>query len=177
MDTTGSIYGYLILKSEKNKWLIFKTNKSSSKDKKGQECVSNTSSDSQLKDLNAIREMIIGLGYPPFFDKIINKETIKTAKPAKDVSLSIAKEDKKRQTLHTNRRNFKNATKACALKNIVLRLIDIMESKKGGKRYFYRPISAVKTGHLILEKKPMTGGSIEILSPSAYAIPETSNKN
>ena len=175
IDTTGSIYGYLILKSEKNKWLIFKTNKSSSKDKKGQECVSNTSSDSQLKDLNAIREMIIGLGYPPFFDKIINKETIKTAKPAKDVSLSIPKDDKKRQTLHTNRRNFKNATKACALKNIVLRLIDIMESKKGGKRYFYRPISAVKTGHLILEKKPMTGGdSIEILSPSAYAIPETS---
>lgn len=182
IDTTGTIYGYLILKSEESKWLIFKTNKSSSRDKKGQDCVSNTSSDSQLRDLNGIRDMIIGLGYPPFFDNIINNKSAIKSKAVKPAGSSVAKNDnkldKKRETLHTNRRNFKNAIKACALKNIILRLIDIMENKKGRKRYFYRPISAVKTGHLILEKKTLKksmvgGNNVEILSPSEYAIPET----
>lgn len=44
-------------------------------------------------------------------------------------------------------RKFQNVIKACALKNIILRLIDKLEGKKSGKRYFYRPVSAIKSNH------------------------------
>jgi hypothetical protein len=44
-------------------------------------------------------------------------------------------------------RKFQNVIKACALKNIILRLIDKLEVKAGRLRYFYRPISAIKTNH------------------------------
>jgi hypothetical protein len=44
-------------------------------------------------------------------------------------------------------RKFQNVTKACALKDIILRMVDKMERKKGRLRYFYRPILAIKTRH------------------------------
>ena len=45
-------------------------------------------------------------------------------------------------------RSFENAIRACALKNIMLRWLDIMQAMNAdGKRYFYRPIAAFKSGH------------------------------
>ena len=49
--------------------------------------------------------------------------------------------------LRLDSRKFQNVIKACALKNIILRMIDKIEVEKGGKRYFYRPISAIKSNH------------------------------
>ena len=49
--------------------------------------------------------------------------------------------------LSIDSRKFQNVIKACALKNIILRLIDVLEREKGQKRYFYRPISAMKSNH------------------------------
>jgi hypothetical protein len=47
------------------------------------------------------------------------------------------------------RRTFENSIRACALKEIVLRWLDIVERGKGaaGRRFFYRPVAALKTGH------------------------------
>jgi len=44
-------------------------------------------------------------------------------------------------------RQFENAIRACALKDIILRWVDYFQRKKGGKRFFYRPVAALKTGH------------------------------
>jgi predicted transcriptional regulator len=51
--------------------------------------------------------------------------------------------------LHAHRRKFQNSVKHCALKNIILRLIDKLQRSAGGgaKRYFYRPIATLKTKH------------------------------
>ena len=49
--------------------------------------------------------------------------------------------------LKIDSRKFQNVIKACALKDIILRLVDKLERDKGGKRYFYRPISAIKSNH------------------------------
>jgi hypothetical protein len=49
--------------------------------------------------------------------------------------------------LKIDSRKFQNVIKACALKDIILRLIDKLEHDKAGKRYFYRPISAIKSNH------------------------------
>jgi hypothetical protein len=48
-------------------------------------------------------------------------------------------------------RAFKNAIRACALTDLVLRLLDKM--KVNGKRWFYRPIATMKTGHRGLVRK------------------------
>lgn len=52
-------------------------------------------------------------------------------------------------------RVFENAVRACALNDIILRWMDIMMkvvpaeggAGKAGKRYFYRPVAALKSGH------------------------------
>jgi hypothetical protein len=59
-----------------------------------------------------------------------------------------------RKTEYCKKRNhafktrvFENAVRACGLKDIILRWMDILQREKEGKRYFYRPIEAVKSGH------------------------------
>ena len=50
-------------------------------------------------------------------------------------------------------RSFENVERACALNQLVLRWIDIMEeAKPSHKKYFYRPVSAFKTKHLVAGK-------------------------
>jgi hypothetical protein len=69
-------------------------------------------------------------------------------KNAKTKALEKSPERFKIETkLSIDSRKFQNVIKACALKNIILRLIDILEKEKGQKRYFYRPISAMKSNH------------------------------
>jgi hypothetical protein len=56
--------------------------------------------------------------------------------------------EKIREKLVASFRKFQNVIKACTLKGLILRMVDKMESSKaGGKRYFYRPISAIKGKH------------------------------
>jgi hypothetical protein len=68
------------------------------------------------------------------------------AETAKREFLKTSPERMKVETkLKIDSRKFQNVIKACALKNIILRLIDKLET--GRKRYFYRPVSTIKTNH------------------------------
>jgi hypothetical protein len=102
--------------------------------------------------------MIMGLGYPQFLlsDAILNekemraKDTVKAPKKKKedDDLTPIEREQKKmREKLFKDTRKFQNAVKACALKNIILRMVDKMERQAKRLRYFYRPIATMKTKH------------------------------
>jgi hypothetical protein len=75
-------------------------------------------------------------------------EAIKKATEARKKAIEKSPDRLKLEAkLLLDTRKFQNVIKACALKNIILRLIDKLETKKGGKRYFYRPISAIKSNH------------------------------
>ena len=75
-------------------------------------------------------------------------EAIKKATEARKKAIEKSPDRLKLEAkLLLDSRKFQNVIKACALKNIILRLIDKLETKKGGKRYFYRPISAIKSNH------------------------------
>jgi len=154
-DTAGRIYGMILPKLKDGK-LIFKTNDRpvapGVQPNKGGECTIVTSIDSHKKELVQIRGMIGEIGYPPFLtrDEILNekesrkKKTEEITKGAKKPSEFMKIQSK----LQLDSRKFQNVVKACALKDIVLRMIDIMEQEKpGAKRYFYRPIAAIKTNH------------------------------
>ena len=126
---------------------------------KGGECEIVSSIELHKKGLREIRDRILKpLSYPIFLlaDTVLNekedrkKDDGKQVKKKKAVTEGSAenKEFLKVQTkLILDSRKFQNVVKACALKNIILRLIDKLERQKGGKRYFYRPISAIKSKH------------------------------
>jgi hypothetical protein len=76
------------------------------------------------------------------------EEAKKLGTTARNDALKKSPERFKIETkLSIDSRKFQNVIKACALKNIILRLIDLLEKEKGQKRYFYRPISAMKSNH------------------------------
>ena len=76
------------------------------------------------------------------------QEAVKVATTARDDAIKKSPERFKIETkLSIDSRKFQNVIKACALKNIILRLIDVLEKENGKKRYFYRPISAMKSNH------------------------------
>ena len=101
---------------------------------------------------------ITALGYPQFLlsDTVLNEkegraqEATKMPKKKKeDDGLSPIEHEKRkmREKLMKDVRKFQNVVKACALKNIILRMVDKMERQKNRLRYFYRPIAAIKTKH------------------------------
>jgi len=142
-ETTGKIYGFIIPKP-KDARLVFKTNDrpvdSEKPPEKGGECEIVSTISSHKKMLVEIRDMIKELGYPPFLltDDVLNeKDTRVKEKKTKEIV----------SRLKMDSRKFQNVVKACALKNIILRFIDKLEKIKGRKRYFYRPISAIRCGH------------------------------
>lgn len=162
-ETTGPIYGFLIPKLGTGK-VVMKTNDSpvnkGKNPEKGKEC-ENVSTMSGHKDqLRLMRDMITALGYPPFLltETVLNeKEDRAKAKVAEkggkkkkeeDGLSPMEREEKKMQEkLFKDVRKFQNVIKACALKNIMLRMVDKLERGKGRMRYFYRPILAIKTRH------------------------------
>ena len=162
-ETAGAIYGFIIPKIKEGKFIL-KTNdrpvKKGAVPEKGKEC-ENVSTIAGHKDqLVAIRALLDSLGYPPFLliDAVLNEkeqrvktEAVKAAKKQKvvgeDEGTPMEREMRKvKEKLVKDVRKFQNVIKACALKNIILRMIDRLEVGKG-KRYFYRPISAIKTRH------------------------------
>lgn len=142
VSTTGAMYG-IIMPKLKDRMLVFKSNVPVSqgmRPKKGNECANVTTISKHKADLRTIREILVGLGYPPFLltDDILN-QTEKVAGARKGADF--------RARLLSEQRVFQNAIKACALKELCLRLLHKLESAKGGKRYFYRSIASVKTQH------------------------------
>jgi len=148
-ETTGKIYGFIIPKIKEGK-LVLKTSDTSlnpiprgSIPPKGKECenVSNTTEHKlQLMEIGKIMDQ---LGYPRFLliDAVLNEK-----KQRGKAEAGAATESDK---LHAHRRKFQNSVKHCALKNIMLRLMDKLQQSAGGgaKRYFYRPIATLKTKH------------------------------
>lgn len=187
-QTAGGVYGFLIPKIKDGR-IVFKTNERpvgpGTLPEKGGECEIVSSIEAHKKGLRLIREIIVGLGYPPFLlvDSVLNEKGERKAEDKKkkaDVAASAYKEAytaakasglketaavaagtaardkavkkspermKLEAKLKLDSRKFQNVIKACALKNIILRFIDKLEVKKGRKRYFYRPISAIKSNH------------------------------
>ena len=162
-ETTGPIYGFLIPKLGTGK-VVMKTNDSpvnkGKNPEKGKEC-ENVSTMSGHKDqLRMMREMIAALGYPQFLltEAVLNeKEDRAKAKVAEKGGKKKKEEDglspmereerKMQEKLFKDVRKFQNVIKACALKNIMLRMVDKLEREKERMRYFYRPILAIKTRH------------------------------
>jgi hypothetical protein len=160
-DTTGRIYGFIIPKIKDGR-LVFKAGDRpvdpGIKPEKGGECEIVSSIEIHKKALREIREMIRDLGYPPFLlsDEILNekeqrkvepKDPKKKKKEGEDVTGAELEFRKMYTKLRIDTRKFQNVIKACALKELILRMVDKMEQAKGKKRYFYRPVAAIKTQH------------------------------
>lgn len=160
---TGSIYGFIVNKAKEGR-LIFKTNERpvppGTNPEKGGECSIVSTISFHIRMLKDIAELLTREGYPKFIltdenlDEKALKRTEAVAKSGGTTSDKPKIKDIERTTQYAIKngkkfktRKFENAVRACALKNIILRWMDIMQVEKGGLRYFYRPIAALKTNH------------------------------
>jgi hypothetical protein len=155
--TAAAIYGFIVPKGKEGR-LVFKTNERpvppGTKPEKGGECSIVSTIAFHIRMLKDIAGLMEAEGYPKFIlteeylDEKARKKSAKTAgqkaaaEPVRTGEYSLMKGGKPFKT-----RSFENAVRACALKDIILRWIDIMQRRKGGKRFFYRPIAALKSGH------------------------------
>jgi hypothetical protein len=166
--TTGKIYGFVVPKGKEGR-LVFKTNDrpvaQGVKPEKGGECSIVSSISYHIHMLKDIAELLAVEGYPKFIlveeyldEKVLRRKQEEEAKEQAILSgtkyeksaieLSVRKTDYAKKGKHPFKtRTFENAVRACALKDIVLRWMDIMQKQKSGRRYFYRPIAALKSGH------------------------------
>jgi hypothetical protein len=138
--TTARIYGFMVPKG-KERAMVFKTSTpplSGTKPEKGGECEIVSTITYHIKMLKEIAEIMDGLQYK----RLILRDEVLDEKERR-------KAQKKSGTAPTLNplRQFQNTIRACALKNLILRWLDKMESKKGGIRFFYRPLAALKSGH------------------------------
>lgn len=158
-DATGAIYGFLVPKSKEGR-LIFKTSDRppapGGKPEKGGECAIVSTISYHIKMLKDIGELMTAEGFPRFIvtDDVLDDK----ARRKKEKEGAKAAGRKSAVTPARNpRRSFENALRACALKDIILRWMTVMTSSRGGtgagagapqpRRYFYRPVAALKTGH------------------------------
>lgn len=147
-DTTGPLYGFNVPKAKERR-LIFKTSSPPApggKLEKGGECAIISTISFHITMLKRISDMLVEEGFPRF----ILTEDILDEKAKKKLEKEVAKAAGKAVVTQSRRpgRTFENAVRACALKNIILRWMDIMKSgTEPRKRYFFRPVAAFKSGH------------------------------
>jgi len=126
--TTGPLYGFLV-PNLKSGYLTFKTtDKPAAPGKavpKGGECEIVTQIAFHFTALVRLGDVLAGAGLPRFG---LTLEEIKGA------------------------RKFQNSSRACSLLNIILRWMQL--SSVNTKNWFFRPIAAHKTKHLVLANKP-----------------------
>ena len=156
-DTTGSIYGFIIPKIKEGKYVLKTNDRPVSKGtlpEKGKECENVSNFAGHKEQLQQIGDALRGLGYPPFLlvDAVLNEkeQRVKGAAAARaepEAAPGNRDMQKVREKLLKDFRKFQNVVKACTLKNIILRMMDKMEASAGRKRYFYRPVAAIKTKH------------------------------
>ena len=166
--TAGSIYGFVVNKGKEGR-LVFKTNERpvppGTKPEKGGECSIVSTISFHVRMLKDIAELMAREGYPKFLltDEYLDEKALRrkreteAAAAAKAAGTKFEKgavQDVVRTTPYAVKagkafktRKFENAIRACALKNIILRWMDIMGKARAGRRYFYRPIEAVKSDH------------------------------
>jgi hypothetical protein len=166
--TTGRTYGFMVPKAKEGR-LVFKTNDSPSEPgkppEKGKECTIVSTISYHITDLKAIALLLEYEGYPKLIltedvldEKARRRKEKEEAKLAGRKLPPVVVEHKvcgSREPNAKGTRSFENSTRACALKDIVLRWLDAMIRNKGdpaggggGRRYFYRPIAAAKTKHV-----------------------------
>ena len=147
-DTTGPLYGFNVPKAKERR-LIFKTNAPPApggKLDKGGECAIISAISFHITMLKQISDLLVAEGFPRF----ILTESILDEKARKKAEKAAAKAAGTKITTEARRpgRTFENAVRACALKDIILRWMDIMKADaEPRKRYFYRPVAAQKSGH------------------------------
>ena len=162
ITTTGGIYGFLVPKAKEGV-LVFKTSDKppvvGGKVEKGSECAIVSTISFHIRMLKEIAENLVKEGFPKFIlieDVLDEKTRKKGAAGAAEAGATVAtaanvKICGSRETTAKLTRTFQNSSRACALKDIILRWMDIMLSAGTapvkGRRYFYRPIAAAKTGH------------------------------
>jgi len=126
--TTGSLYGFLV-PNLKSGYLTFKTtDKPSAPGKvppKGGECEIVTQISYHFTALVQLGNLLAAAGLPRF-------------------GLTMAE--------FQGARKFQNSSRACSLKNVILRWMSIM--KVGGRLWFFRPVAAYKSKHQVLANKP-----------------------
>jgi len=166
--TTGQIYGFIVPKGKERR-LIFKTSSAppppGGKPEKGGECAIISTISYHIQMLKEISNIMVQEGYPRFIltDDILDEKTRKRREEeeARAAGREGEKARRKREkdearaagreldTPTKSKRTFENAPRACALKDIILRWMNIMQGKKGEgmKKYFYRPVAALKSGH------------------------------
>jgi hypothetical protein len=163
IQTAGAIYGFIVPKGKEGR-LVFKTNERpvqpGVKPEKGGECSIVSTIAFHIRMLKDISGLMAAEGYPKLIlteEHLDEKERIKAAKkaakeagrkyePGAAEPIRVGEFARKgKQPFKT--RQFENAIRACALKDIILRWIDYLQRKKGGKRFFFRPVAALKTGH------------------------------
>lgn len=166
--TTGSIYGFIVPKGKEGR-LVFKTNDRpvppGTKPEKGSECSIVSTISFHIRMLKEIAELMVAEGYPKFLliddlldDKVMRRKQEDEAKALAKAegrkyekgTVNVAKREGsygKKGDKPFKTRTFENAVRACALKDIILRWVDIMQKRKGGRRYFYRPLEALKSDH------------------------------
>ena len=145
--TTGRLYGFIVPKAKERR-LVFKTSTPpppGQKPEKGGECAIISTISYHITMLKEISAILAEEGYPRF----ILTEDILDEKARKKKEKEDDKAAGRKGVVAVKRSNrvFENAVRACALKNIMLRWITIMNAAKGGKLYFYRGVAALKTGH------------------------------
>lgn len=151
INTAGTIYGFNVPKPKEGR-IIFKTNERpvqpGQKPEKGSECSIVSTIAFHIRMLKDIAELLKAETYPTFIlvEKYLDMK--KKEKTAEGDTLRVGTYAKKGPKAFKTR-SFENAIRACALKNIILRWMDVMQREKGGgaKRYFYRPVAALKSGH------------------------------
>lgn len=155
VSVTGVPYGFMVPEAKKAV-IVFKTNVAAAAvgaaPDEGSKCSNISAIEVHTRMLKAIRENLDGGGYPHLFlwDRLLNEDIIRrkeseAIKKAKEAGAAAPE-----RTVPAREdfvRNMITAMRPCTVKELALRWLDILESAKGGKRYFYRPISALKAGH------------------------------
>lgn len=132
--TTAPLYGFMAPKGKEHT-LVFKTSrppKSGTKPDKGGECAIVSTISHHKAMLKEIGEIMKGSGYKPL---LLRDDVLEESKKRKGAASGGVN------------RQFENAMRACALKDLVLRWLDVMERGKRGIRFFYRPMAAIRSGH------------------------------
>jgi hypothetical protein len=149
-ETTGPFYGFIVPKAKERR-LIFKRSsppQPGGKLEKGGECAIISAISHHITMLKEVSQMLVAEGFPRFIltDDILDEKTRKK----KERELAKATGRKVAAEVRRPGRVFENAVRACALNDIILRWMDIMmkvSPRETAKRYFYRPIAALKSGH------------------------------
>jgi hypothetical protein len=177
IQTAGGIYGFIVPKGKEGRLVFKTNERPvqpGTKPEKGGECSIVSTIAFHVRMLKDISDLMAAEGYPRLIlteeyldERVRIKAAKKAAKEAEEAAKKAAKKEGRKYVpgpaepsepvrtgefakkgIHLFKtKQFENAIRACALKDIILRWVDYFQRQKGGKRFFFRPVAALKTGH------------------------------